>query len=280
MSGDLTHTSTSPAYCGRCGYDVRTLPTGTCPECGSDLDKVGRRTRPRRINTPLNRAIVFVLLFAAFAFYAHGPLVKSLPQTAEERVAFLAMVAEDGQQFSTVFQLKFKAAESMFRDKPTCSASGRVTVDGSMPWQADRLHSFGASNIAASKPAGEVLEIDWSEHREFDREFIAVAFATVGMERGAAYSRADHLLDHLEAYLTRRTATAAKSPPSGRWSLMSGSSSYEDPSGRTWTYTETFERLPKPSTAHHDWIAAGVLGAVFGVGLWLAVRRWSARGSV
>src|SRR4051812_17324269 len=31
----------SPRACGRCGYDVRGLPTFTCPECGSDLREVG-----------------------------------------------------------------------------------------------------------------------------------------------------------------------------------------------------------------------------------------------
>jgi hypothetical protein len=31
----------SPRACGRCGYDVRGLPTFACPECGSDLREVG-----------------------------------------------------------------------------------------------------------------------------------------------------------------------------------------------------------------------------------------------
>ena len=30
--------------CARCGYDVRGLPGAICPECGSDLDEVGRST--------------------------------------------------------------------------------------------------------------------------------------------------------------------------------------------------------------------------------------------
>src|ERR1700710_2036262 len=30
--------------CGHCGYDVRGLPTFTCPECGSDLRQVGIRS--------------------------------------------------------------------------------------------------------------------------------------------------------------------------------------------------------------------------------------------
>lgn len=33
-----------PVGCGQCGYDVRGLPSSICPECGSDLDDVGRLT--------------------------------------------------------------------------------------------------------------------------------------------------------------------------------------------------------------------------------------------
>ena len=30
-----------PGVCGKCGYNVTGIPTFTCPECGSDLRKVG-----------------------------------------------------------------------------------------------------------------------------------------------------------------------------------------------------------------------------------------------
>lgn len=32
-----------PLHCATCGYDVRGLPTSTCPECGSDLNEVGTK---------------------------------------------------------------------------------------------------------------------------------------------------------------------------------------------------------------------------------------------
>ncbi|MDB5321315.1 MAG: Adenylate cyclase [Phycisphaerales bacterium] len=47
------------ASCGRCGYDVRGLPTFFCPECGSDLREVGISSgSPRRVMGLLILAIV------------------------------------------------------------------------------------------------------------------------------------------------------------------------------------------------------------------------------
>ena len=60
-----------PAGCAHCGYDVRGLPSHICPECGSDLNEVGRlapRYRKWQKVPPVLRGVVYsasVLLVAA-----------------------------------------------------------------------------------------------------------------------------------------------------------------------------------------------------------------------
>ena len=63
--------STGDIGCAHCGYDVRGLPSDICPECGSDLNEVGRiapQFRRWQAVPPLLRGLVFapiVLLLAA-----------------------------------------------------------------------------------------------------------------------------------------------------------------------------------------------------------------------
>ena len=68
------------ARCGKCGYDVRGLPGSICPECGSDLDEVGRVApsygRWQKVPRVL-RGFVFLLVCLAVALPATAVALQS-----------------------------------------------------------------------------------------------------------------------------------------------------------------------------------------------------------
>lgn len=65
--------------CGKCGYNVRGLPSSTCPECGSDLEVVGRVPVNRQRGKTIPRAILFAVVLAiatgGLLFLVHYTLV-------------------------------------------------------------------------------------------------------------------------------------------------------------------------------------------------------------
>ena len=72
-------TSMPELRCGKCGYNVRGLPSSTCPECGSDLDVVGRVPVDGQRGKTIRRAILFAVLLAigtgGLLFLAHYSLI-------------------------------------------------------------------------------------------------------------------------------------------------------------------------------------------------------------
>ena len=62
--------------CGRCGYDVRGLPTAVCPECGGDLREVGTRRPDGRREAAA--WLVSALLLAGIVTIYGGALVYGL----------------------------------------------------------------------------------------------------------------------------------------------------------------------------------------------------------
>ena len=71
------------AVCANCGYDVRGLPGHTCPECGSDLNEVGRLTprfRKWQKAPPIARALIWtVAVLVIGAILAITALSSHLP---------------------------------------------------------------------------------------------------------------------------------------------------------------------------------------------------------
>ena len=76
-------------HCGQCGYDVRGLPGDTCPECGSDLNKVGRfslRFRRWQKMPPLLRLVGWTVgCLLVFGFFAKLYDVRYRPETTRWR---------------------------------------------------------------------------------------------------------------------------------------------------------------------------------------------------
>ena len=54
-------------HCGRCGYDVRGLPTTICPECGGDLERFGR-VRQEHVRHPTRERWLFLGSMGVLAF--------------------------------------------------------------------------------------------------------------------------------------------------------------------------------------------------------------------
>jgi len=72
-------------HCGNCGYNVHGLPTSVCPECGSDLDIVGR-VHPR---TARRKRIERATLYAVFM-----PVVVIAAMLGLERTVIPGVVQE------------------------------------------------------------------------------------------------------------------------------------------------------------------------------------------
>ncbi len=112
--------------CGRCGYDVRGLPSDICPECGGDLNEVGRlapQFRRWQAVPPLLRGVAFggvVLLLAAMlgglALTDHVPYRQR--QTGTEYLRLRTLILPDNSLLllqSTVVRDEWHASGSQTR---------------------------------------------------------------------------------------------------------------------------------------------------------------------
>ena len=80
-------------HCGKCGYNVHGLPTSVCPECGADLDIVGRVQRRTLKQRRVQRAIWFAVLIPVAAIVAmFGLECTVIPGIVEEQ-AFVILDA-------------------------------------------------------------------------------------------------------------------------------------------------------------------------------------------
>jgi hypothetical protein len=81
----LASTSADPA-CGKCGYCVRGLQASVCPECGSDLRKVGIRTgRSSRFILPLLRITIWSIILPVAAALVSALLFAYVLPVVRER---------------------------------------------------------------------------------------------------------------------------------------------------------------------------------------------------
>ena len=133
---DLTNDEQA-VECAACGYDVRGLPGHVCPECGGDLDVIGRVTpqfRKWQKVPPLLRAGVWTLGVAALAAICLAfASVGELPTRAQWRMA--ATFSNPGE-FYTITILR--------------SAEGPRLIVGDYPW------SLGDDVLARLKPSERI----------------------------------------------------------------------------------------------------------------------------
>ena len=108
------------SLCGRCGYEVRNLPSDICPECGSDLNVVGRSTsaqlwrrRLQRWLVPLSWVSMMLLLGAAFtiaALFSFSPR-RQVGWLISPKVAFIGN-AEAPWPFLMIIEVHWDRDES------------------------------------------------------------------------------------------------------------------------------------------------------------------------
>src|SRR5688572_22334303 len=84
LSSKQVATGGIAAACGSCGYDLTGLPWTTCPECGSDLELVGRLAPQfhRWTSIPVTaRVIIWTVASAAFAGgFIYAAIEYALPR--------------------------------------------------------------------------------------------------------------------------------------------------------------------------------------------------------
>ncbi|HLL89677.1 MAG TPA: zinc ribbon domain-containing protein [Tepidisphaeraceae bacterium] len=111
--------------CGRCGYAVRGLPELTCPECGSDLRRVGIRTAggaatdPRAVRSARWALFVAVaggtLLLALWDVLASDEITRSVGGVATSRRYAVLVEATDS---GWVWPLRWTRARAVLKAAP------------------------------------------------------------------------------------------------------------------------------------------------------------------
>lgn len=127
--------------CGRCGYNVRGLPSMTCPECGSDLREVGIRTARKSARTSTTTRLVFQLALlgvavAAVVGIASAMAFNSIWPVSIESAADFTTTAPPLPQTITSVTIHFLAAARIWGGE---AAARRGRLDPGEVWSQRML---------------------------------------------------------------------------------------------------------------------------------------------
>ena len=144
--------------CGRCGYNVRGLPSSTCPECGSDLDVVGRVS----VASLWQKRILRFTLFAVLAVWGPSAIIFIadrwlIPWNVTQDMQ--VVIGANAPESCLVAELRFASSAWFMPGKrvdqalwPTCSIN--LAGTGRQPIAVDlATFTFGAPG-ADGRPSG------------------------------------------------------------------------------------------------------------------------------
>ncbi len=167
-----------PAACGSCGYDLTGLPGTTCPECGSDLELVGRLSPQfhRWAAVPVTaRLIVWTVAISAFAAaMVYIGIKEILPRTQafDARTTWTLRHREEGKSLSLTVRAWFErsvAADDLYAYStsiPSRSSAwlgshvaGNYSEVDDLPDGTRRVRISGGSSIYLVPGEGQAPEV-------------------------------------------------------------------------------------------------------------------------
>ncbi len=159
MAGDL------PAYCGRCGYDLRGITTRRCPECGGNLRSVGvLRTKPRGRNV-FARCIAFALVYVPIAAILSAVLSTVVPTQVTRTVTLQHARVFGDRLVGVTTDLTFEGTDWPLGGEfdPAASSDIRVATRGPTAAESERnkiRFSTGTNDIAGTTAGTTAVEAE------------------------------------------------------------------------------------------------------------------------
>jgi hypothetical protein len=243
--------------CGQCGYNVRGLPTFTCPECGSDLRTVGIVTPgQRRPLGRLARAVIWTLILPVPALLiSFVLLVTVIPMTSDrsDTLDLLWKGSPSGPQVSLQAQGR-ALVTPLQRGRGRPVPLQRLTLQLPGGWRATTaaplvidLRTLG---YRCQQPSGDILE----QSSGLDASALRAWLAGAGVDVNDALLQSQ--IPELLRIVQGAAAGTLAPVPGGAWTQVGGG-----------TGTSTHET---------GWVLLLLVGfwlVVWLAGLWFCIRK-------
>ena len=268
--------SDGPAYCRRCGYDLRGMTTDRCTECGIDLRRGGVSTKRRVGASMLARSTLFLLLYVPVMFLVSATIEPVLPRVATTTVNTPVYRRYQGALLTLDCLMTMRATERPFATGPRVEA----TIE---------LELSAEAALAYSTPGTDAPQITlrWDSTGDVVRDeagkSLTRAFEELGMPREDAEIYADSLRRAVSRFLREREAMLVESFRD-RPQMMVQQGVMMPGSAEMWRFEQNFSSLNVGVTRPYltSWrlllIGGGVIGLLLvASGIDLRPRRWRER---
>ena len=177
--------SDGPAYCQRCGYDLRGITTPVCTECGADLRRVGVATTPRKRRDLLARSFVFLLLYLIVASAVNALVEPMLPVAAKTKLTL------DGSRLLGENTVAVDADITMTARERWLSPGHSLSADIGLVFSRSGKGP-GEQDLVLASTDAPTLHWDGGATAEADGD-LAKTFEKLGLDRERAEQWADDL---------------------------------------------------------------------------------------